>query len=111
MAGGALDQLTAHFERMRGRSFMVDLGGTQLEVFADPITLRQRELITARAGTDDAKVALWTTILLAKDAQGQRLFSDDAATVQRLSEEVPAEVVAQIAAGILQVTGEGDLGN
>lgn len=113
----AIDLLTAHYERMRGRKFEVsqirDADGKPLVVYFDPVTNAQAQAVRARcgAGASAAKLSLYAVIYLAKTETGERMFSDDAATVQALSEGVDGNIIAQIADAIMSQSSVDDLGN
>lgn len=113
----ALDLLTEHFERLRGQSFEVpgvrDAKGSPLVVYFDPPTNRDATLVKSRAGggKDETKLALYTVIYLAKDEAGRRLFEDNAATVQALTERVSGATLGAIATAIMSASSQADLGN
>lgn len=113
----ALSALTAHFDKLKSQSFEVpgvtQADGTPLVVYFNPPTNAEATRLEAQVGTrrSDAKITLWTVILLARNADGSRMFSEDAETVQALSERVPSRVLAQIANAIMGVTPRAALGN
>ncbi len=111
----ALDLLTAHYERQRGQFFEVPgiktADGEPFTIYFDPPTNREAAAVRARAGEDEAKLTLYTVIYLAKDMGGNRLFEDNAATVQALTEQVSGAVLGQMAAAIMKVSDPDDLGN
>ena len=84
---------------------------SELEVWAAPPTARDAANVERRAKGSSSRMALFTVIYLAKDAEGRRLFQDDAATVAALENEVSAEVIAELAAKIMAVSEVADLGN
>lgn len=109
-----LSTLTAHYQRLRGQSFEVPgvttADGTPLVIYFDPPTNADGQRIRQRAGTtDEAKITLHTVIALAKDADGKRLFEDNAETVRALTEEVPGRILSQIAQAILRTSTVPDL--
>jgi hypothetical protein len=107
----ALDKLTAHYERLGKRALAVDLGGGErLEFYATPPTAREAAQVQARAKGNPARLSLFTVIYMAKDASGARLFQDDAATVAALENGVAAEVIADMAAQIMDVSEVAELG-
>mgnify|MGYP006275127423 CR=1 FL=1 len=109
---GALDQLTAHYARMGRRRIAVDLGGGEEFVcFAAPPTARDAAAVERRAKGSSAKMALYTVIYMARDAEGGRLFQDDAETVAKLENAVSAEIVADLASQIMAVAEVSELGN
>jgi hypothetical protein len=108
----ALDLLTSHWERQRGRSFTVGLGaGQSLTVHHDPVTAREMQRVRDRAGPDDFRLALYVVIYLAKGPDGARLFEDNAATVKALTESVCADVLADMARRIMDTSDPAELGN
>lgn len=112
----ALSALTTHYDRLRGQTFTVpgvtQSDGTPLVIHFDPPTNADGQNIRKRAGTsDEAKITLYTVIFLAKNPDGTRMFEDNAATVQALTENVPGRVLAQIANAIMRFSSEADLGN
>ncbi|MEM7722489.1 MAG: hypothetical protein AAF376_08950 [Pseudomonadota bacterium] len=111
----ALDILTTHYQRQVGQSFVVpgvtNEDGEPFTIYFDPPTNRQAQTIRGRAGTDEAKLTLYTVIYLAKDKDGNRLFEDNAETVQGLTESVSGAVLGQMAAAIMKVSDLEDLGN
>ena len=113
----AIDLLTAHFERMRGQKYTVpgvtDAEGKPFVIHFDPPTNRDAAQVKARSGggTDQGKLALYTVIYLAKDAEGKRLFEDNAATVQALTERVNGATLNLMAQAIMQAGAVTDLGN
>lgn len=112
----ALSALTAHYDKLRSQKFPVPgvtkSDGKPLVVYFDPPTNAQGQQIRQRAGsTDEAKITLYTVIYLAKDENGNRMFEDDAATVQALTENVPGRTLAQIANAIMRFSSEAELGN
>lgn len=115
--GNALDLLTQHFERLRGQKFEVpgirDASGNPLVIYYDPPTNADAAMIRRRSGggKDEAKLALYTVIYLAKGADGKRLFADDAATVQALSERVSGAHLNTMASAIMRVSTADELGN
>ncbi|MGX0875924.1 hypothetical protein ACSSV4_000596 [Roseovarius sp. MBR-154] len=112
----ALEALKAHYARMRSQKMAVPEitdpeTGAPLVVYFDPPTNAQAQMVQARAGGSDGRLTLYTVIYLAKDAEGKRLFEDDAPTVKALSEDVDGGVLARIAARIMGRTSPEDLGN
>jgi len=112
----ALSTLTGHYEKLRGQTFEVPgvskADGKPLVIHYDPPTNAEGQMIRKRAGaTDEGKVTLYTVIYLAKNADGSRMFDDDAATVQALTEQVPGRILGQIARAIMSFSSEADLGN
>ncbi|MEL7166694.1 MAG: hypothetical protein AAGL96_14580 [Pseudomonadota bacterium] len=112
----ALTTLTTHYDRLRNQKFTVPgvttSEGEPLVIYFDPPTQAESIKVRNQAGTtDDAKVALWTVIYLAKDKDGNRLFDESAATIQALTEQVPSQIIGQIANAILRFTPVADLGN
>lgn len=111
-----LKTLTGHYDRLRGQTFTVPgvtrSDGTPLVIHFDPPTNADAQKIAARAGVrDDARITLYTVIYLAKNPDGSAMFSDDAETVQALSENVPGRVLSQIAGAIMRFSPGADLGN
>lgn len=113
----ALDMLTAHFERMRMQKVEIksarDADGNPLVVYFDAVTNAKAQEVIARAGANASRtrLVLYTVIYLAKNADGSRMFEDNAATVQALSEGVDGNILAVIADAIMSQTGFDDLGN
>jgi hypothetical protein len=112
----ALSALTGHFDRLRGQTFTVpgvtQSNGAPLVIHFDPPTNADGQRIRSRAGvTDEAKITLYTVIFLARNADGTRMFEDNAETVKALTENVPGRVLAQIANAIMRFSPEADLGN
>jgi len=104
----------AHFDNMRGKSIEVPEWGAEgapAIVKFDPPTLRTRQNITARSGGKRSREMAVTVILCARDAEGKRLFQDDAPTLAALENEVDPKVVARLYAEIIGLTSEADLGN
>lgn len=103
-----------HFDNMRGKSISIPEWGSEgkpLVAFYDPPTLRVRQSVTARAGKSRGREMAMTCILCLKDADGNRLFQDDAATLAALENEVSPQVIARIYADVIGLTPEADLGN
>lgn len=112
----ALAALTSHYDKLRSQKFtvpgVIKSDGKPLVVYYDPPTNAQSQQIRQRAGTtDEAKITLYTVIFLAKDENGNRLFEDNAETVQALTENVPGRTLAQIATAIMRFSSETELGN
>lgn len=111
----ALDLLTAHFERMRGRSYTVPgitgRDGKPLVVYFDPPTTASAARVKRRAGDDEAKLTLHTVMEFARTADGAPMFPESAATVQALTEGVSAKVLSGIAMAILAPVDVEELGN
>lgn len=116
MSNDALLALTKHYERLKGQTYTVPgvtkADGTPLVIHFDPPTAAQGASVRQRAGrTDEAKITLYTVIELSKNPDGTRMFSDDAETVQALSENIPGRILTGIATAIMTVTTVKDLGN
>lgn len=112
----ALSALTTHYDRLRGQKYPVPgvimSDGKPLVVHFDPPTQAQGQMVRKRAGvSDEGKVSLYTVIYLAKKPDGSRMFEDDAATVQALTEEVGGVVLGMIARAIMSLSTEAKLGN
>lgn len=112
-----LAALSAHYERNRGQKYEVKAirgpDGKPMVVYFDPVTNAQAQAVRARAGSNAtaARLSLYAVIYLAKNADGTRMFEDDAATVKTLTEAVDGNIVAQIADAIMSQSGVDDLGN
>lgn len=100
----------AHFARQRGQSLTVDEWNGAVVRF-DPLSLAQRQEISALAGDSEARMTALTVIKAAKDGEGKPLFSDDAVTLGRFMSEVDPVIINRIAQAVLRVTPEADLGN
>ncbi|MQQ09109.1 hypothetical protein GFB49_11640 [Epibacterium sp. SM1979] len=113
----ALTSLTQHYDRLRNQTFTVPgvtkSDGEPLVIYFDPPTNAQAAQVRARAGNaqDEARITLYTVLLLAKDKDGNRLFDDKAETVQALTENVPGRILTQIANAIMRFSSVPDLGN
>lgn len=112
----ALSILTGHYEKLRGQTFEVPgvlrADGKPLVIHYDPPTNAEGQMIRKRAGaTDEGKVTLYTVIYLAKNADGTRMFEDNAETVRALTEQVPGRILGQIARAIMNFSSADDLGN
>lgn len=110
-----LDLLTAHFERMKGRSYTVPgikgPDGKPLVIYFDPPTSASAARIKRRAGDDEQKITLHTVMEFSRNADGTPMFPESADTVRALSEGVSAKVLGGIAMAILSASDVEDLGN
>lgn len=108
-----LENARQHFARMAKQSFDVPEWGDDTgpaRIYFDPLSLAARQRIENRAkGNASARLAL-VVILHAKDADGKPIFPDDAATRRAFDAEIDPAVTARIAARIMDVTDESDLG-
>lgn len=116
MMNDALTSLTQHYDRLRNQTFTVPnvtkADGKPLVIHFDPPTNADGNMIRQRAGTsNEAKITLYTVIYLAKDENGNRMFEDNAETVQALTENVPGRVLTQIANAIMSFSSLPELGN
>lgn len=114
----AVKALTAHYAAMRGQKMAIreitdPETGDPLVIHFDPPTNAQAAMVQARAQASDASLTLYTVLLLAKDAEGKRMFEDNAETMRALSESVDGAVLSRIASRIMGRGGdaESDLGN
>jgi len=120
----ALDALTRHYERQRAQTYTVPEVETEdgpLVIHFDPPTARDMARVRHRAGNSDAKLSLFTVMLLSKDADGKPLFADNPATEVALRQSVNATVLGNIAKAIMGIRdpapgdagddAEDDLGN
>lgn len=115
-----LGHARAHFERLRGQRVEVPEWGDDagpLVVHFDPLSLRARQRLDARAGkvaggdVNRGRLVALVVILHARGADGALLFEDNAETLAAMENRVDPAVVARIAAAILATSAEGDLGN
>lgn len=110
----ALQLLTDHFERQRGRAIPVPEiidpeTGQPLVVYADPITTELAQKISHEAKGRDKDLPMWTVIYAAKDKDGNRLFDDSVETRAALKKQVDGQILGKLAADIMG--GDSDLGN
>lgn len=111
---GILDIAQAHFAAMGGQKIEVpEWGGPDgpLALTFNPLSLRARQIITKRAGGNDARMAALVVILHARNSEGALLFEDSAEVLATFENKMDPQVIARIAAAILQTTEETDLGN
>lgn len=106
----------AHYDGMRNQLIEVPEwapeGGAPLAVHYAPLSLRQRQKLTARAGEGNpARLMALCVILFAKDEAGAPLFEDTPATLKAFENEIAPAVIARIASAMLGTTDADDLGN
>ncbi|MFT5616298.1 MAG: hypothetical protein ACI8Q6_003595 [Granulosicoccus sp.] len=105
----------AHFDNMRGKKIKIPEWGVSKAkpfiAFFDPPTLRVRQEIKKRSGNSEARQIAVTAILCLKDAEGKKIFTDDAPTLDTLETQVCADVVARLSSQVLGLTRGTDLGN
>lgn len=104
----------AHFDNMRNKEITVPEWGNEdapLVAFYDPPTLSLRQKIEKIGGKSEARKLATTVILSLKDKDGKVIFKDDAPTLNAFENNLDPAVVSRIAATILGLTAEDDLGN
>ncbi|TPE52591.1 hypothetical protein [Amaricoccus solimangrovi] len=111
-----LTHARAHYGRMRDQTIEIPEwsaeDGAPLVVHFSPLTLRQRQKLNARAGTDNpGRLMALAVILFARDAEGKPLLEDTAPTLAALEGEVAPVVIARIAGAMLGTTEADELGN
>ncbi|MBO9467062.1 hypothetical protein J7443_17595 [Tropicibacter sp. R15_0] len=115
MTQSAISVLTDHFARLGLQCYEVPgvktAEGEPLKIYFTPPTNAQGNAIAERAKGNAAQTTLYTVLLLSKDEAGNRLFEENAATVQALTEQVPGRILTLIATAIMKFTGQTDLGN
>ena len=84
--------------------------GEPLVVTFSPMTMRERARLAQSAKGNDAAATVLVVIRHAKDAEGNRLFTEDAQTRKALENDVDPAVLARIAYAITHTTPEDDLG-
>ena len=95
----AIDKVTAHFSGLETVSFTVpEWGG--LEIFVAPMTLKvQQTLLRKTKSLDDVGSAVEALLLLAKDAEGEPVFTlEDKPKLMVASDPT---VVGRVAAQVL----------
>ncbi len=113
-ATAILTAARAHFDNMRGKEITVPEWGSEdapLVAFYDPPTLALRQNIERRGGKSEARKLATVVILSLKDADGKVIFKDDAPTLNTFENNLDPAVVSRIAAQILGLSGEDELGN
>ncbi|MEO0682319.1 MAG: hypothetical protein AAF192_18105 [Pseudomonadota bacterium] len=107
-----LDRARAHFDAMRGRRLEVPEWGDDagpLVVYADPLTLADRQALAKSGKGDDFKTSILAVIRHAKTAGGDRLFAEEFDARKVLETEADPAVILKIAQ-FIGGTGEVDPG-
>lgn len=108
-----LDKARQHFASMARQNIEVpEWGGEDgpMRVYFDALSLAARQNIETRSkGSASARLSL-TVILHALDADGKKLFVDDAVTRRAFDREIDPAVIARLAGAMLGVSEETDLG-
>lgn len=108
-----LETARAHFDKMRGQTVEVPEWGMEGDDAArfDPPTLRVRQMIQHQAGKSEARQTALTVVHCLKNADGEKIFKNDAVTMATFESQMDPAVIARVAQKILGLTGETDLGN
>lgn len=108
-----LETARAHFDKMRDQTVDVPEWGLTGDAAGrfDPPTLRVRQMIQHQAAKSEARQMALTVIHCLKDAEGGKIFKNDAPTLAAFESQMDPAVIARVAQRILGLTAEGDLGN
>ena len=94
-----LDKAKEHFKAIDRK--IIDVPEWKITVYAKPLTLADKRILTRNTKPDDVTLFADVLILKAEDKEGKKLYSlEDKQTLMR---SVDPEVVARVAQDILSV--------
>lgn len=92
-----------HFDSQKNRTITVPewgAPGAPLIIYHDAMTMRERRKVFEKAAKNDLSASVDALILMAKDAHGNKLFTEDHR--HALMCEVDSAVVSRVAAEIMR---------
>ena len=114
VAPDVLAAARGHFQRMSTQTITIEewqVEGKPTVVHFGALSWKDRADLEKLGGGEPTRLLAHAIVRHAKDADGNPLFPNDAATLAALQTEVDSRVVSRISNAILGVGAEEELGN